>query len=293
MIYGAGLFALLAASIAVPAAPAPDGSVASGTDAGPQAAVPATEPAPAPTATSYPTIAAALGEVLASQPRVLAIGEFHQTKATAEIASALKRFTNDMLLPLHAAGATDLVVETWLATGTCGEVEKKAVEKVEQTTERPARTENEVLTLLRKAKQAGMVSRILQVACKDYQAVMGGGEVDFERLLRLTRDQLETQIRTALRRRGSGIVLSYGGALHNDLAPLPDLAPYSFGPAIAKAVGGRYVELDLYVPEFVETNPNIRNQPWFPVYQRAYRRGRFTLVRLGKASFALVFPRTK
>jgi len=291
MIFGAGLLSLLVASIAIPAAPTPDGGVLAGPDAGQEA--PKSAPAPTPTATSYPTLAAALREVLALEPRVLAIGEFHQTKSTTGIPSALKRFTNDMLLPLHEAGATDLVLETWLATGSCGEVEKKAVEQVEQTTERPARTENEVLTLLRKAKQAGMVSRILQVACKDYQAIMGGGEVDFERLLRLTRDQLEKQIRTALRRRGSRIVLSYGGALHNDLSPLPELAPYTFGPAMAKTVSGRYVELDLYVPEFVEKNPNIRKQAWFPVYQRAYRRGRFTLVRLGQASFALVFPRTK
>jgi hypothetical protein len=58
-------------------------------------------------------------------------------------------------------------------------------------------------------------------------------------------------------------------------------------------VGGRYVELDLYVPEFVEKNATMRQQAWFAVYQRAYRRGQYTLVRLGESSFALVFPRTK
>ena len=242
---------------------------------------------------SYPTMAAALRHVLAMEPRLLAIGELHQTKATARIPSALKRFTHDMLPLLRDEGATDLVVETWLTTGSCGEVEQKAVAQVEKTTERPARTENEVLGLLRQAKEAGMVSRILQVACKDYQSIMGGDEVDFERLLRLTREQLETQLRIALRRRGSGLVLSYGGALHNDLTPDSELEPFAFGPAMARTVGGRYVELDLYVPEFVETNPTVRNQAWFAVYQRAYRRGQFTLVRLGETSFALVFPRAK
>jgi len=60
---------------------------------------------PAPTATLYPTAAAALRAVLKSEPRVVAVGEFHQTKATARIPSALKRFTREMLAPLREAGA--------------------------------------------------------------------------------------------------------------------------------------------------------------------------------------------
>jgi hypothetical protein len=249
--------------------------------------------AAAPSARSQPTPAAALRKVLATEPRVLAVGEFHQTRATARVPSALKRFTNDMLPALREAGATDLVVETWLATGSCGEVEKQTVARVEKTTRRPAHTENEVVTLLRRAKAAGMVSRILQVGCEDYRAMTSGSQVDFDRLLRLTRDQLEAQIRAALARPGSRLVVSYGGALHNDLAPSPELLPYAFGPAVSSAVGGRYVELDLYVPEFVEKDPSIRAQGWFQAYQRAYRRGRVTLVRRGESSFALVFPRRR
>ncbi len=248
---------------------------------------------PAPTATLYPTAAAALRAVLKSEPRVVAVGEFHQTKATARIPSALKRFTREMLAPLREAGATDLVVETWITTGTCGEVEKKAVAQVEKTTRRPARTEDEVVTLLRRAKHAGMEPRILQVACKDYQAMVGGAEVDFDRLLRLTRDQLEVQIRVALARPGSRMVVSYGGALHNDLEPSPEIAPYAFGPAVSGAVGGRYLELDLYVPELVEKNPSVRAQPWFKIYRRAYRSGQVTLVRRSESSFAIVFPRSR
>ncbi len=283
MMFCAGLCTLLALSAATPATPT---AHAPARTAKPDAAA-------APAATSHPSAAAALQAVLAREPRLLAIGEIHQTQATARIPSALKRFTNDVLPILREEGATDLVLETWLATGSCGEVEQKAVEQVEKTTERPARTENEVLTLLRRAKDLGLVSRILQVACKDYEAIMGGGEVDFDRLLRLTRDQLQAQLRVALRRHGSGMVLSYGGALHNDLAPQTELAPYSFGPAMAEAVSGRYVELDLYVPEFVEKNEGLRGQAWYAAYQRAYRRGQYTLVRLGESSFALVFPRTK
>jgi hypothetical protein len=248
---------------------------------------------PAPTASRYPTAAAAMRALLKSEPRVVAVGEFHQTKATAGIPSAIKRFTTQMLAPLRGAGATDLVVETWITTGRCGEVEKKTVVEIEDTTKRPRTTENEVVTLLRRAKASGMQPHILEVACKDYQAMTVEGRVDFERLLRLTRDQLEIRIRAALARPGKRLVVSYGGALHNDVQPLKDLAPYAFGQVLSGAVDGRYVELDLYVPEFVEKNASIRAEPWFEVYRRAYRPGKVTLVQRGAASYALVFPRSR
>jgi len=251
------------------------------------------EAAPVPAATSYASLAEALRAVLAGQPRVLAVGELHQTKATARVPSALARFTREMLAPLREAGATDLVVETWITTGACGEVEEKAVAQVEKTTERPARTENEVLTLLKQAKQAGILPRILQVACQDYRAMMGGSQIDFDRVLRLTRDQLEAQIRAALARPGSRMVVSYGGALHNDLQPTQELGPYSFGPAVSSLVGGRYVELDLYVPEYVDQNAALRKEPWWGAYRGAYRRGQVTLVRRGDSSYALIFPRAR
>jgi len=230
---------------------------------------------------------------LVDKPRVVAFGEYHQQKKTAKIPSALAHFTREILPVLAAAGATDLVVESWITTGSCGEVERKAVAQVDKTTERPAHTENEVVTLLRRAKQAGLQPRILQVACKDYQAMWAGGRLDFDRLLRLTREQLEIQIRAALQRSGSRLVVSYGGALHNDLHPAVALAPYAFGEAIAHAVDDRYLEIDLYVPEYIEQDPAIRREPWYEKYRAAYRPKRAVLVARGPASYALVFPRCR
>jgi hypothetical protein len=281
-IHGAmiGIGGLTVLALAATAANGPDGAVA----------LPPPAAGVTPTARVMPTAAAALRVVLASHPRVLAVGELHETKQSARGSSALKRFTREFLPVLKDAGATDLVVETWITTGSCGEAERKAVAQVEKTTERPAHTENEVVALLEQAKAAGMVPRILEIGCKDYQAVMGGAEVDFDRLLRLTRDQLVVQIRAALARTGSRLVVSYGGALHNDLHPTAELAPYAFGPTIAAAVAGRYVELDLYVPELIAKDAPLRAEPWFAVYRRAARPGQVTLVRRGQSSYALVFP---
>jgi hypothetical protein len=272
------------------AAPIPDGGEA------PSTAGAETRPAdipPAPIATVYPTAVAALRAVLASKPRVLAVGELHQTTTAARVPSALGHFTRELLPALREAGATHLIVETWVTTGDCGETEKQAVAQVQKTTKRPERTESEVVTLLRRAKQAGIQPGILEVACKDYQAMTTGKGVDFDRLLRLTRDQLAIQLRAALARPDSRLVLSYGGALHNDLHPTADTAPYAFGPAIAAAVDGRYAELDLYVPELLDKNATLRAQPWYRVYRRANRPGKVTLVRLGERSFSLVFPRSQ
>jgi hypothetical protein len=246
-----------------------------------------------PTAVAYPSAAAAVQTLLAGRPRVVAFGEYHQQKKTAKIPSALSRFTREILPVLADSGATDLVAETWIATGSCGEIERKAVAQVDKTTERPAHTEKEVVTLLRRAKEKGLQPRILQVACEDYQALSAGGRMDFERLLRLTRDQLELQIRVALQRPGSRLVVNYGGALHNDLHPSAEWAPYAFGEAVARAVDGHYLEVDLYVPEYIERDRAIRREPWYAQYRAASRPGGAVLIARGPASYALVFPRRR
>jgi hypothetical protein len=246
-----------------------------------------------PTVTAYPSAVAAVRALLAVSPQVVAFGEYHQHKKTAKIPSALGHFTHEILPALRTAGATDLVVESWITTGSCGEVERKAVAQVDKTTHRPAGTENEVVTLLRRAKELGIEPRILQITCRDYQAIFASGRLDFDRLLRLTRDQLETQIRTALQRSGSRLVVSYGGALHNDLQPSADLAPYAFGEAVAHAVDGKYLEIDLYVPEYIEKDPAIRREPWYERYRRAYRPKLIIVIQRGPGSYALVFPRQR
>lgn len=241
----------------------------------------------------FPTAAEAVQSLLGDAPRVISFGEYHQTKATSKIPSALKRFSYEILPSLQEAGATDLVVETWITTGECGEVEKKAVTHVEHTTERPKTTENEVVTLLRRAKASDILPRILEVACKDYQAIFQADQMDYEKLLRITRDQLEAQIRKALERKQSRLVLTYGGALHNDLYPTDELAPYAFGQAISQAVDGKYLEIDLVVPEYVENDKLVNGQTWYQQYQQAHQPGQVTLIEKGKGSYVLVFARTQ
>ena len=48
------------------------------------------------------------------------------------------------------------------------------------------------------------------------------------------------------------LVVAYGGAMHNDLLPREGRADFSFGPSLAEATGGQYVELDLVIPEQIK-----------------------------------------
>jgi len=242
-------------------------------------------------------IAAALDETRIAGG-VVAFGELHQTLATVGVPSALHRFTGE-LFPGLAPRFSQLVVETWMTTGRCGEAEKAVTADVEKTTERPPQTESEIETLLRVAHDRGVQPRILSIGCADYQAMRSGDGVDYDRTLRVTAAALDTAISRALRSAalaarttGPRLVAVYGGALHNDLHPDPELAAYSFAPAVLKATLGHYIEIDLVVPEYAETSEAVKAQPWWRAYQAARRSGATVLVRRDPRSFVVVFPGT-
>jgi hypothetical protein len=86
----------------------------------------------------------------------------------------------------------------------------------------------------------------------------------------------------------------YGGALHNDLFPIAELAPFTFGRAVRQRTAGHYLEIDLYVPEYIAKDAKIRTQPWFADYARLSKRakGQPVLVERAPDSFIVIFPPT-
>jgi hypothetical protein len=223
---------------------------------------------------------------------VVAFGELHQTLKTAGFRSSIARFT-DEILPVIAPRASHLIVETWVSRGACGETEKQVTKDVARTTERPAETENEIVRLLRRAKELGVAPHVLDVDCHEYQSlVSSGGAVDYDRLLAITGQHLGRAIQQALALPHAAerpLVLVYGGALHNDLAPNPELAKYSFGPAIEGFTHGDYREVDLYVPELVDSDPALRAERWYPVWRAARTKPGTTLIRRQPRSAVLLF----
>ncbi len=245
----------------------------------------------------FKTPRAAFEKVLETPMVVLAIGEYHELEGGPKVASAISRFTKE-LLPAVKGKATSLVLETWMTNGRCGEVEKAAVAEVKKVTKRPDETEDELTVLLDKSYGLGIANHILIVACDEYRAMLDEkGKLDAEKSLRLVRRLVEEKA-LEVREKGEGglpgkLVILYGGAIHNDLVPLPDWAAYSFGPSLTKAIGGGYVELDLIVPEHGVNDDDLLKEPWFAPAQKLAGTTRTVLVEMHPNAWAIVFPRKK
>ena len=55
----------------------------------------------------------------------------------------------------------------------------------------------------------------------------------------------------------------------------------------------KYLEIDLYVPEYIEKDASIQREPWYEQYRRAYRPKLVVVVPRGPGSYALIFPRRR
>ena len=123
------------------------------------------------------------------------------------------------------------------------------------------------------------------------------GSLDAQKSLLLVREKVEARA-NEVRAKGEGgfpgrTLVLYGGALHNDLQPLPELKDYSFGPSLAAAVDGGYLELDLLVPEYVDGDEDLVKEPWFaPALKRAGT-GVTVLVEPHPDVVMIVFPRRR
>jgi hypothetical protein len=241
----------------------------------------------------FPTALAAIEKILAeTEPRVVGFGEFHQKRGTEAYLSTLQRFS-EALLPVLAQRTSDLIVEAWVSTGKCGETEKQTVAEVEQISDRPAATENENIVLLKRARSLGVKPHILEMSCDDYKVVHGGDAgVDYVAMLELVARRLEQKSLAVIGKRPAGdpkkLIALFTGAIHNDVAPAEDWKTFAIGPALARAAGGKYVEVDLFVPEFVLGSDSARHESWYPLVERLASPDRATLIRRGERSYIVV-----
>ena len=239
----------------------------------------------------------AMQAVLASDVRVVAIGEAHTPKR-ATATSAAKRFTND-LLPQFAGRASDLLVELMMPPEGCVAATTEVRQKQAPATSPQAPTnQHEYVAMGERARALGIVPDMLRPSCADMDAVRDAGdgaiEASLEMIARLSTVQAERLLDRAARSdadRDKAIVV-YGGMLHNDLDPAPERRAWSYAIALDAKTGGKLVAVDLVVPEFIVDDATWRALPWFSQYDRARARLRTktTLFRVGDRSFVLVFP---
>ena len=240
---------------------------------------------------------AAFAQVLAMQPQVLGIGESHAQKGSEAVPSATRRFA-ELLLPALCGRAKSIVLEIWLPRNDCGDkrVEKVAKAQKAVTATQAKSNTNEYVTLGHVAKRWGIEPSALVPTCEEYQSILDAGPDTIERMLALigqrSGDRLVEELHRTVGREPGPVVIAYGGALHNDAEPSPDHKDYSYGPRLLEETRGKYVELDLIVPEYVKDTEVWQRQPWYRAFKENRDLSRTRLYQWSPHSFALVFPAT-
>jgi hypothetical protein len=235
---------------------------------------------------------------IAGDPAVVAIGEAHAPKG-ATVTSAAKRFTED-LLPGLGGRASDVLVELMMPPKGCADAAAEVRKKqAPATTQQAPTNQNEYVVLGERARAMGIVPDMLRPSCADMDGVNHAGdraiEASLEMIARLSAEQAGKLIDRNARSdadRAKAVVV-YGGMLHNDLDPPPERASWSYARALDAKAAGRFVAVDLVVPEFIVDDDTWRSFPWFAHYDRAKLGGKTTLFRVGDKSFVLVFPETR
>jgi hypothetical protein len=223
---------------------------------------------------------------------VLAVGEAHAQSAGPKLVSSTRRFM-DELLPRLAPRASDLVIEIWVGTGACGTVEKQVQrQQAAVTAPQAATNQNEFLELGHRAKALSIQPHALVPTCEQYQKIAGAGPSDIEEMLRMITDVTRKDVQELHEKRAPDrLLVAYGGALHNDLAPRQGRESLSFGPDLARLTGDRYVELDLIIPEQIKDTEVWRALPWYPHYSRETAGSEAYLYSWAPRAYALLFPK--
>jgi hypothetical protein len=243
----------------------------------------------------FDSAADAFLEAISEHPRVLAIGEAHAPSG-ARVPSAARRFT-EALLPLLSGRASDLLVELMMPPPGCVDASSEVRAKQEVVTSRQAgKNQSEYLEMGDRARSLGIVPDMLRPTCDDL-ALLRGDQGDavgaaLEAIARLTVLQGERLVaRDDSSDADSGkMVVVYGGMLHDDLAPPPEKATWSYAPALDAYTHGHLIAVDLVVPEFIGDDETWRSLPWWSRYDKARFGAKATLLRTAQRSFILVFP---
>ncbi len=249
-----------------------------------------------------PDLATALGKILTDDVRVAAFGELHaRVDRAPHVRSALARFDAEVL-PVIAARASDLVMETWVLDPKCGTQAATATAQVETAMQRPAATKSELALLVEHARAAKIQPHAMRLSCADWREVApappdgGAPAIDYEKLLNMITRELGRIATEAVAYRDKKqdprrLVAVYGGAMHNDLYPQDGLTDWSFAAAVDHASGGRFVEVDLYVPEFAAVDDFTAREPWLPLLAQS-RADQVVVIERGPRSFVILLARS-
>ncbi len=233
---------------------------------------------------------------MTKKPLVLGIGEAHAQRGSERIRSATHRFTHD-LLPLLAPTASDLVLELMVPDGSCKKEKEKALKVQKGVVEKQAASnQNQFVELGKQAKKLTVRPHVLRPNCDELKEVRKAGPDGVAQMLTMIASLSEKLTGQILARNTqkkiSKTVLLYGGALHNDIPAVEGREAWTFGPSLDRRTKGRYIALDLIVPEYIKDTSSWRALPWHPHYDRTKLGAHNVLYQTGPRTYALVFATT-
>jgi hypothetical protein len=239
--------------------------------------------------TTFPAASDALAAAVTADVRVVGFGEAH-TPSGFVGRSTVARFTED-LLPAIAGRANRLLVELLAAPTGCEEKQQAVQAESDAVTEgQAAQNQGEYVALGHAARRQGLVPDVLHPTCKDMAAI-ADSEVRVLAMMEAIAT-LSVEVTNRWLEEPAGprpLLLLYGGALHNDVSPRPNLEGWSYGPRLIELSGDRYVEIDLVVPELVGESESWQKFAWYAAVRSLPPGHGTTLVRVSHRSFALVF----
>lgn len=242
--------------------------------------------------TSYPTAAAALLAAVPQDVSVVGFGEAH-TPSDYSGRTTARRFAED-LLPALAPRSRRLLVELLAPPSGCEKPRQEVQAESDVITEGQAeQNQDDYLALGHAARKLGVVPDILRPTCDEMRAI-AASEV---RVLAIMETIAHLSVNTTERwltepQAERPLVLLYGGALHNDVAPREHLESWSYGARLSARTEGRYVEVDLVVPELMQDTESWQKFLWYSAVRSLPEDHGATLVHVSDHSFALVFPRS-
>jgi hypothetical protein len=154
---------------------------------------------------------------------------------------------------------------------------------------------NEYDALAVRAKGLGVTPWPLRPSCDDFSSIVDAGADAVPVMLGLVKRLTQQKVLQLLEKNvpAKKLTIAYGGLLHNDVAPPALSSAWSFGPELVKATNGKYVEVDLIVPEFVKENDSWKKFAWYDAFSAdPAPREKATLYTMATTppSYALVFP---
>lgn len=241
----------------------------------------------------YDNAATALGHAIETRPLVIGFGEAHAPKGTGSVESSAVRFA-ETLLPIFRGRASDILLELMLPPQGCAKRVESAKTRQKPITEQQADTDQaEYLKIGDAARNLGIVPDLLRPSCDDLDAIAKAGDDAVATSLDTIRRLTVKQVRALLARPDhdpAQAILVYGGALHNDPAPPEQRAGWSYARDLADAVRGKYVAIDLFVPQFVQDDDSWRAFDWFPYYDRASHSSKATMFHPSPDLYVIIFP---